>query len=148
MASRGVNISLDNAKDYVETEQWKTFWEEVWAITPSRGEPSIWEYMIISTKRFEFVSKEESILYLSKIELFMEMEMAISMNQNQSLLFRGTPEYDMVKAAAKKAMNANHAPPQPTIAQPPGGIKRLTVEEIMALEDHRRYNTYLTLINK
>ena len=105
--------------------------------------------MISSIQRFEFVTKEESILYLSlAIEDFMKMEMGIPLNHNQSLLFRGTPEYDMVKAAAKKAMDANPARPKPTVAQPPGGIKRLTVEEIMAIEDHRSYNTYLTLYNK
>ena len=38
MASIGVNISLIRAEDYVETERWKTIWEEVWAITPSPGE--------------------------------------------------------------------------------------------------------------
>ena len=103
--------------------------------------------MIFTTKRLESWSKKESILYLGKsIKLFMEMEMAIPVNRTQSWLYRGTPEYDMMKAAAKKAMIANPAPPGPTVAQPPGGIKRPTVEDIMAQEDHREYNTYLTLI--
>ena len=37
MARMGVNISLSEATEYVESEEWKSLWAGVWACPPSPG---------------------------------------------------------------------------------------------------------------
>ena len=53
------------------------------------------------------------------ISLFMEYEMSISMTMRQALLFRNTPEYEMMKEAAEKNMHAIHETRNPTVVPPP-----------------------------
>ena len=73
--------------------------------------------------------------------------MAICMNLKQGLLFRSTPEYAMMKDAAEKAMHAMHAmhaPTRPTVVPPPRRTMHLTGDQIKALEEYRKFNTYLS----
>ena len=78
------------------------------------------------------------------ISLFMEYEMSISMTMRQALLFRNTPEYEMMKEAAEKNMHAIHATRKPTVAPPPPcRTMHLSGDEIKVLEEYRKYNTYL-----
>ena len=37
MARNGVNLSLAEATDYIETDGWKSRWAEVWSYPPSPG---------------------------------------------------------------------------------------------------------------
>ena len=67
------------------------------------------------------------------------------MTFEQAMIFIHTPECGMLNEAAEKHMVARAAPPRPRVAPPPRGTMFLTEQQMIALEDYRKYKTYMSL---
>ena len=62
---------------------------------------------------------DEEIHLCAMISLFMDKEMSIQMDIGQVLLFRNTPEFQLMKEAAEKKLHDNYAPRNPMVEPPP-----------------------------
>ena len=77
--------------------------------------------------------------------VFIDVEYDIRMTMEQAMIFIHTPECGMLNEAAEKHMVARAAPPRPRVAPPPRGTMFLTEQQMIALEDYRKYKTYMSL---
>ena len=68
--------------------------------------------------------------------------MGISMNFKQSLLFTNTTEFNLLWASDNRRDAEPIPVPRPMVAPPPLGTKHLSQEQILALENYRKWRTY------
>jgi len=87
---------------------------------------------------------DDEVFLCACITLFMDYEMGIDMSMRQALLFRKTPEFLIMKDAAEKQMLEKHVPRKPMVEPPPRRTMNLNLDQIKALEEYRKYNTYLS----
>ena len=75
---------------------------------------------------------------------FFDAEFNIRMTKEQAMIFIHTLEWGMLNEAADEHMVARAAPSRPSVAPPPRGAMFLSEQQMIALEDYRKYKTYMS----